>query len=108
MEICRLLGAVYVYAVWTACDNQMVSILIIRRRYSKTRMAAHRRDHLAHNVRFLTYTAFRVRQQYGRRPVVYRWHFKKEALTVAALQEAISKLNGLGVVDRPSHLFFTY
>ena len=47
----------------------------IRRRYSKTRMAAFRREHLAHNVRFLAYAAFRVRQQYGRRPVVYRWHF---------------------------------
>jgi len=50
----------------------------IRRRYAKTIMAGSRRDHLPHNVRFLAYAAFRVRQQYGRRPVVYRWHFKEK------------------------------
>lgn len=50
----------------------------IRRRYAKTRMTSMRRDHLPRNVRFLAYTAFRTRMQYGRRPNVYRWHFKKE------------------------------
>lgn len=82
--------------------------MIIRRRYSKTRMAAHRRDHLPHNVRFLAYTAFRVRQQYGRRPVMYRWHFKKEALTMASLQKAISRLAMANVSDLPDHLYITY
>ena len=80
----------------------------IRRRYAKTRMTSMRRDHLAHNVRFLAYTAFRTRMQYGRRPNVYRWHFKKQSLTAAALQEAISKLSKYDIIDRPSHLFFTY
>jgi hypothetical protein len=79
--------------------------LIIRRRYSKTRMAAHRRDHLPHNVRFLAYTAFRVRQQYGRRPVVYRWHFKKHDLTIAALEKAIANISGYSIVSRPTHIY---
>jgi len=82
--------------------------LIIRRRYSKARMAAHRRDHLAHNVRFLAYTAFRVRQQYGRRPVVYRWHFKKEALTMASLQKVLNSMASARIVDRPDHMFITF
>ena len=82
--------------------------MIIRRRYSKTRMAAHRRDHLAHNVRFLAYTAFRVRQQYGRRPVVYRWHFKKEALTMASLQKVLNSMGRARIVDRPDHMFITF
>lgn len=82
--------------------------MIIRRRYSKTRMAGFRRDHLARNVRFLTYTAFRTRQQYGRRPNVYRWHFKKQSLTVAALQEAINKLGTYKIVDKPTHMYITF
>lgn len=79
--------------------------MIIRRRYSKTRMAAHRRDHLDRNVKFLRYTAFRVRQQYGRRPVVYRWHFKKVPLTVAALQKAIANISGYEILSRPTHIY---
>ncbi len=78
----------------------------IRRRYSKTRMAAHRRDHLAHNVKFIRYTAFRVRQQYGRRPVVYRWHFKRKDLSIKALEKALANLSGYSIVSRPTHIYF--
>lgn len=82
--------------------------MIIRRRYSKTRMAAHRRDHLRHNVRFLTYTAFRVRMQYGRRPNITRWHRKKVPLTVAALEKAIRTLNAMEGIGRPGEILFAY
>lgn len=78
----------------------------IRRRYSKTRMAAHRRDHLPHNVRFLAYTAFRTRMQYGRRPVIYRWHFKKVPLNWETLQKAINNISGYEILSRPTHIYF--
>lgn len=80
----------------------------IRRRYAKTRMTSMRRDHLPHNVRFLAYTAFRTRMQYGRRPVMYRWHFKKETLTMESLQKVINRLASANITDLPNHIYITY
>jgi hypothetical protein len=72
----------------------------IRRRYAKTIMASSRRDHLAHNVGFLRYTAFKTRQQYGRRPCIYRWHFKRVALTEEGLTKALVNIvNGYNMVE---------
>lgn len=77
----------------------------IRRRYSKTRMAAHRRDHLPHNVRFIKYAAFKVRMQYGRRPCTYRWHFKRKDLTIKALEKALANISGYSIVSSPTHIY---
>jgi hypothetical protein len=43
--------------------------------------------------------------QHGRRPVVYRWHFKKHDLTIAALEKAIANISGYQVLSRPTHIY---
>lgn len=68
----------------------------IRRRYAKTIMASMRRDHLPHNVRYLSYVAFTTRMKHGRYACTYRWHFKKVELNFESLSTAIRKMMPIG------------
>lgn len=47
--------------------------MILRPRYSKTKMACQRRAHLKKWVTFSYYQAFKVRLQYGRRKTIHWW-----------------------------------
>ena len=69
--------------------------MLIRRRYSRTKMASHRRRFLPHWVIYSQYIAFTDRLKWGRYPSIYYWHkgLKKIDLSEKTIVEAISKFH---------------